>query len=183
MLKCTCGFTCERKFSMDRHRKSSKHEQNLASLECVAVNGVYACKKCDYFSPLKSNFRRHILSNSHKLKETEEIEAAPKPVFLVEVIDMFMKHHESTLKHQETTQLQNNEMLMKHLCHQENTQIQNTEMFKALAERIVACQQYTQQHQIHSGLMNQNNILHNTTTTTTTTTMNSNNKKFNLNLF
>jgi hypothetical protein len=101
----------------------------------------------------------------------KEEETPPKPVLLIEVMEMFMKHHETTLKHQEATQLQNTEMLMKHLQHQENTQIQNTEMFKALADRIVACQQ---QLSPLPPLMNQQ---------IQQTHTNSHNKKFNLNLF
>lgn len=160
MPTCACGFACDRKYSMDRHRKTSKHEMKMAALDCDSINGVFSCKKCDYKTPLKGNFRRHVMSNVHRMVDEEE--EAGRPPLLIEVMEMFMKHHETTLKHHETTlkhqetmQLQSTEMLAKHM---QASDMQN--MFQALADRIA-----TPVQQIQS-----NNT-------------NSHNKKFNLNLF
>jgi hypothetical protein len=82
-----------------------------------------------------------------------------KPVMLMEVIEMFMKHYS---EHQ-SEQMKHQSEQMKHQC------IQNTEMFKALAERI------GNQSSSAAVIVPQNVVVENNT--------NSHNKKFNLNLF
>jgi hypothetical protein len=82
-----------------------------------------------------------------------------KPVMLMEVIEMFMKHYS---EHQ-SEQMKHQSEQMKHQS------IQNTEMFKALAERI------GNQSSSAAVIVPQNVVVENNT--------NSHNKKFNLNLF
>ncbi|NDC42650.1 MAG: hypothetical protein EBZ77_14065, partial [Chitinophagia bacterium] len=103
-----------------------------------------------------------------KVSETTSLPLSPppaakpndKPVMLMEVIEMFMKHHS---EHQ-SEQMKHQSEQMKHQS------IQNTEMFKALAERIG-----NQSSSATAVTVPQNVVVGNNT--------NSHNKKFNLNLF
>ena len=170
MQTCECGVVCDNKFNLDRHKLTRSHELNILCGESLVSNenGIYECKLCNYHSARKENFRRHVVSLKHKQHkiqnsptqvETSSAIAAVNhvsPVTLTEVMEMFMKHSEMFIKHQE------------------NTQIQNTEMFKTLADRIVvSSSQTTLQNNANNTTNNANN--NNTTTTT--------NKKFNLNFF
>ena len=104
-----------------------------------------------------------------KIQESKVQETAVdvRPVTLIEVMEMFMKHQAHQTEHQ-TEQ-------MKHQS------IQNTEMFKALADRITAA---ASTQQAFLATIPQNVMLENSNSqNTTTTTNNSHNKKFNLNFF
>jgi hypothetical protein len=171
MLRCACGFVCDRAYSLERHRKSKKHEMNMAEMQCLKNElGVYHCINCNFSTTFRGNYRQHLVSSKHasssssSSKDTTtvvKVVEEPKPVLLIEVMEMFMKHQENVMKHHQ-------ESVVKH---QETTQIQNTEMFKALADRIVACNKSVSPPlQIENVIQQQNHT-------------NSHNKKFNLNFF
>ena len=208
MLKCECGFKCDRAHNLQIHRESKNHEKNMEKLTSQLMNhvnnGKFCCRVCDYSTVNKANYRKHIISVKHQNKvalTTTDVVAASvateaanvitsdaiKPVLLVEVMDMFLKHQTELSE----KQLHLSEKQMEIYANSsQNQQIQNTEMFKALTDRILAHQEQQQQivllqqqHQQQQQPPTQlQNIMLDQRNTTTTTT-NSHNKKFNLNLF
>ena len=152
---------------------SRTHELNMLSAERMtsARSGKYCCEVCNFYTSHKGHYRDHVHTDKHcnlfmkksnpENESNEPNNVGVKPVTLSEVMEMFMKHQESTAG-----------LFMKH---QETTQIQNTEMFKALAERIVATQSTT--------IASQNIMLENNSQNQINTNTNIQNKKFNLNLF
>jgi len=126
MLKCECGFQCKMRHNMHVHRESKNHERNMKlvtnQVETNVNNGTFFCHLCDYSTMVKANYRKHIISSKHQNKIKDDKPRDIQPVTLVEVMDMFMKHHETV-------------------------NIQQTEMFKMFADRIVASQQQQVQQQ------------------------------------
>ena len=175
MQTCECGVVCTNKYNLERHLLTRSHELNMlcGGGFTVKSSGKYECDVCKYCSSRKDYFRKHILSAKHvaaknRATHPEECESGGgssenemiKPVTLTEVMDMFMKHTEMYMKHQETTQ------------------IQNTEMFKSLTNRMMASSssQPTQNISLEHSQMN-------AVTTNNHTTNNNTKKKFNLNFF
>jgi hypothetical protein len=144
---------------------------------------------CEFRTPFKGNYRKHLLSSKHQIMERhaqtvampEETvnepakTEAPQPVMLTEVMDMFMKFHSEQMK------LQNEKSNIE--------RIQNTEMFKSLMDRVLACQQQPkpqQNQELSPPTTLQNVVMENTNSMTNsqnTTTSNSNNKNFNLHFY
>ena len=194
-LTCECGFQCERKQNLTRHRDTDKHalsmfmlEQNIVADEC----GNYVCALCSYTTSHRANYRKHVMSSKHRdakaTSATTTATAAP-PVMLLEVVDMFLKHQVEMMKvNADTTASQ---------------QIQHTEMFRALTDRVMAHEQQLAAVAVTpapaSSLQNvmldhatsvQTNAFattasHNNSSSTTSNNnnTNSNNRKFNLNLY
>jgi hypothetical protein len=145
---------------MDRHKKTRQHEVNMVMIDQSLSDGFYKCAQCNYSTVYKGNFRKHLMSSTHRSKDV-----AKDPI--VEVLDMFMKQFSK--QHETTT-----EML-------QNTNSQNTEMIKNIADRIILQQQQQpvtqmtlQQQQQQQQQQPQNVFVQNNT--------NSNNK-FSLNIF
>jgi hypothetical protein len=158
-IECKCGHSFSTNFSLQRHLSSRTHELNML---CVGENiisdenGMYACGICNYSTEFKGNFRKHVLSESHKRQTTPLV--SNDNVMLTEVISALIKQHE----------------------HQSNQQM---ELLKKFADRLLATTEQKSSSvsaSDHSSI--QNTHSHNPTTTTNshnTTT----NKKFNLNFF
>ena len=129
MLTCSCGFTCERAYNLATHRESKQHKMNLDRLPIdPKVNGVFACDACQYSTPHKANYRKHMLTSKHQ-NATAVTPQEVKPVLLLELMDMFFKHQTEMLKHP-------TEILKVNAEASERQQIQHTEMFRALTERV-----------------------------------------------
>lgn len=168
MLTCSCGFTCDRAHNMQTHRESKQHEINLERLSRTMepkVNGDFCCESCQYSTPHRANYRKHMLTSKHQKNIVSPPPQEVKPVLLLEVMDMFFKHQTEILKH-------HTDILIANAGATERQQIQHTEMFRALTDRVLAHQQSLSPQKV---MLDQSS--------TTTTTNNSHNKKFNLNLF
>ena len=191
-FQCARAFNLERHRSSKAH-KINMMEINIKSCKNDDTS-EYFCAACDYSTRFTTNFRKHVRSVKHKQQQhvaasfaqdvtatmdnsmdssvttrggDEDHEVMVKPVSLIEVMEMFMRHQSEQMKQQTDNQTEQ-------LKHQS---IQNTEMFKALAERIAAQQSAT------AMVMPQNLVLERNDNSQNTTTTNSHNKKFNLNFF
>ena len=195
MQTCECGLICTSKYKLDRHLLSKSHELNMICGGVMTVNtyGNYECELCNYSSPRKDNFRKHVLSAKHLYKKHQthneassdtDNEEAEAP-FPTEAEEVPVVSNAYTLENEfvkPVTLKEVMEMFMKHtemfMKHQETTQIQNTEMFKSLTHRIIASES-----QVQNNISLENSQVNTTTTTTTTTMNNTTKKKFNLNVF
>lgn len=103
MHKCECGFSCLSKFNLQRHQKSKSHELNMLCGETVVSdeNGEFQCKRCNYSTSRKGNFRKHVLSTKHvaarnnPVPVSENAQLEIKPVMLMEFMAMILKHQEN----------------------------------------------------------------------------------------
>jgi hypothetical protein len=154
-------------------------------MECPALaneSGYYVCNACDFTTTHKGHYRKHIKSGKHVTKEPTNHTTANSsiPVTMSDVMSILLKQQENTqvqlLKQQENTQVQIG-MIMKH---QETTQQQNTELLKALfAERSAVLHQPSAPMSTTTANTQNNITLEHITNNTT----NNNNKKFSLNVF
>ena len=67
-LTCVCGYTCNGKFCMDRHRKSPQHERNMSAMQFQMNDSrMYECKTCHFSTKFLGNYRRHVNTSKHEI--------------------------------------------------------------------------------------------------------------------
>ena len=85
------------------HQKSKSHELNMLCGETVVSdeNGEFQCKRCNYSTSRKGNFRKHVLSTKHvaarnnPVPVSENAQLEIKPVMLMEFMAMILKQQEN----------------------------------------------------------------------------------------
>lgn len=207
MLKCECGFRCDRMYNLERHRASERHERKLEEvkreLSEVTEDGTYTCTFCAYSTKLKSNFKKHVLSSKHQVrmakqcdgsscKTEEKVEHEPAAIKTVEQrldettaaiakVSAEMKTLTSAKVAAETTEVQAkpvNLMDVMELFLKSHTDI----ILKTLTERVLATQHLVPQQQPQQPPIQQTVMMENNQSNSQNTS-NSHNKKFNLNFF
>jgi hypothetical protein len=114
---------------MDRHLESKQHGLNLAQQKRRKKEAeeelIHVCSLCDYSTTLKTNLRKHLLTEKHKM--TEALAAAStRPIMSVEMMELMLRHHSESLRYLADST--------------EKQQLQQSELIKTLTERLVPTQ-------------------------------------------